>query len=145
MRLAIIISGSRRLRTDAHRDAISSYLTELILVERSAQGGYPQHVVVLHGAQKGADTIADEEARALGLDSWGVPYFRELDEPSSRFYPGGPRRNECVIGIACVLRDTGLYRVFMGAFPDVDSKGTHSAVKYAKTRRITADILKQEH
>jgi hypothetical protein len=142
-RLAIIISGSRDLYTVQHRAVIRTYLEDRALTVLRDTGLRSEHTVVLHGAQRGADAIADEEARALHLASWGVPYFNELDEPLKGFYTGGPRRNECVVDLACVLRDTGLYEVVMGAFPSAKSRGTHQAVEYANKRGITVDMRPQ--
>lgn len=135
-RLVVVVSGSRRLRTAAHRTAIHSYL------KRFWRQPFV-HVVVLHGAQAGADSIADSEAMRLGFDRLGIPYFKELDEPRRQFYPGGPKRNECVIDIARVLKDTRLYRAVMGAFPDDESTGTWRAVEYAAKHGIIADVFKQ--
>lgn len=150
-RIAIIISGSRRLRSDEHRGAIRGYLLgaaapQLSLTTKNARtiARTRSHIVVIHGAQKGADEIADEEGRSLGLDSWGIPYFGELDDPAKGLYPGGPKRNKCVVDVACVLRDTGIYRVIMGAFPDAYSRGTYSAVRYAQSCGLAVDIMKQE-
>jgi len=136
-RLVIIVSGSRRLHTREHHHAIREYIKSKLGDRRHVQ------VVVLHGAQKGADLIADEAARDLGLDSWGIPYFSELDEPSTKHFPGGPRRNECLVDVACVLRATKLYQVEMGAFPDAESRGTWHAIRYAKQNGIVAEVRKQ--
>lgn len=132
-RFAIIISGSRRLGAQPHRDAIWAALSPYKFKNA-------RHVVVLHGAQAGADEIADGYARKLAFDSVGIPYFDELDTPTQ--HPGGMARNRCVIDIGIVFLSTGLYEVDMYAFPDADSKGTWGAVRYAKSVGIEAEVAR---
>lgn len=134
-RIVVIVSGSRRLHTRRHRLAIGEYLEQFNDYEKHS------HVIVLHGAQRGADLMAESKARSLNYETLGVPYFDELDDRKKKEYPGGSTRNRCIIDVACVFKRTGLYRVVMGAFPDAQSTGTWHAVRYAEHKGITPEII----
>lgn len=126
-RYAIIISGSRRLRYGKH------YLVMLHILEQYADA---EQVIVIHGAQEGADMIADDAAKDMDFARLPIPYFGHLGKA------GGPARNRCIIDTAVTLGKHG-YIVKMHALPDAQSRGTHDAVAYAKTVGVFAEVHPQ--
>lgn len=116
--MKILITGSRD-----HND--------LRLIEKEILneiGNYQDEVFIIHGAAKGADTIADTLAKAYG---WTLMIF-----PANwkRFgAAAGPRRNELML-------DTAKPDVVL-AFPLSNSKGTHHCVNAALKRNIRVKVI----
>lgn len=101
MSRTIVVTGSRAW-TD--RETIRAWLARL-----------PRGTVIAHGAAQGADTIADEVARELGLETVPYPVDKHLD---GLWPAAGPRRN------GRMLRDAEPIRVL--AFPTASRENKRS-------------------
>mgnify|MGYP001597423405 CR=1 FL=1 len=86
----------------------------------------PKDSIVIHGGAQGADSIADEIAKTLGLE---VEVFPADWENLGR--AAGPIRNRTMI-------DTMPERVY--AYLILPSKGTAHAIKYAKLAGLDVRI-----
>lgn len=83
--------------------------------------------IVVHGACRGADTLADEIARELG---WPVEQHPADWDTHGR--AAGPTRNRAMVAIgADVCR----------AFARCDSRGTHGTVALARTAGIPVELV----
>lgn len=91
----------------------------------------PELITIVHGAAVGADTIADEEAKALGYTREPYPIPKEEWRPPHLHgvidYSVGPRRNQRML-------DTGVDLVL--AFPHGISKGTRGCMKMAGKMKL---------
>lgn len=114
----IIVCGSRGW-TD--REAIRSFLTE--------QDREHEHVVVVHGAAPGADRIAGEEAKRLGL---------KVEEHPAQWAMHGRRagllRNERMLALGCT-------RVV--AFWDGESRGTEHMIRKAREAHAWVTVVRE--
>lgn len=126
MRWVVIVTGSRRLAGAEAFDLIRSDLQ----VYRGAE-----HIIVLHGAQEGADLMARDAARALGFDELGIPYF------GHRGKAGGPARNRCVVDVGVTFRKHD-YGLRLHGYPDAESVGTHQCIAYAKSHGVEHKVTK---
>ncbi len=88
------------------------------------------HVLVIHGAQTGADQVAMAQAALKGWSEIGIPYFDELG------VEGGGQRDKCLVQLLKVLRDHGRYTALVWAFPDDRSIGTRRTIALAKQARF---------
>ncbi len=90
----------------------------------------PRDVLVIHGAARGADRIADQCARKLGLQVRPVP--ADWDKQGKA---AGPLRNKKMIA----MKPDGVL-----AFHDdlVRSKGTRNCVKLAQKEGIPVTVIK---
>lgn len=124
----LLITGSRDW-TDV--DAIRRVLQQL-----------PPGSVVIHGAQRGADTIADVQAKALGLTPlpyparWDVhdPEFCRCPSPRPRTCNGaGRERNQRMLDEGRPTRAV--------AFPLPSSRGTRDMVRRLKAAGVPVEIV----
>lgn len=104
------------------RDWIDSEVIRLALSQ------LPADTVIRHGAARGADRIADEIARELGLKTWA--FVAEWD----RLGRGAGRvRNLAML-------DTQPIPSLVLAFPTKASRGTWHTVREAKKRGIPVSV-----
>lgn len=91
----------------------------------------PVGTIVVHGACRGADEIADEEAKKLGFGVLPYPYIRSLGKA------GGPVRNQKMLD---ENRDITRCLAF---HPNLDnSKGTADMVRRCWVRGVPVEIVK---
>jgi hypothetical protein len=118
-RLVVLVSGSRDWEDDA---ALAAVLREL---ER-----LPKHAIIVHGAQRGIDTVADAIARLLGLEVRPYP----ADWGAFGRAAGMIRNVE--------MFDKERPNLFLGFHPHInESKGTGGAYKIALKRGIKAQLF----
>jgi len=125
-RWAIIVTGSRRL----------GYSKLKAVLDVLAEYADAEHVIVIHGAQRGADDLARDAAAELGYDSIGIPYFGDLG------VRGGPARNRCIVDVGVTLRSHG-YKLRAHGFPDSESRGTYDCLDYARTKDVDCQVHPQ--
>ena len=109
---AVIVTGSRDW-TDT--DAIRIALQEL-----------PQGSIVIHGAQRGADTIAGRIAKTMGHTV--EPCHAAWTRLGRR---AGPLRNRAMVQRLEALREAG-GDCYVLAFPLPESKGTRNCIEQAR-------------
>lgn len=116
--MRILVTGSREW---ADATAIRSALAEA----GRAAGVHPRDVVVVHGAARGADSLADRVARDLGCR---VEAHR-VDDADWRRYgrSAGHRRNADMVRLGADL---------CLAFPIGESKGTRGCIAMAQAAGI---------
>ena len=90
--------------------------------------------VVIHGAARGADTLAEDWAR-----SHEVPYYGYPAKWKSHGKKAGPIRNQQMLGVIEGLRASG-HDVTVLAFPLPNSKGTHHMVAIARAGEPPFDV-----
>jgi hypothetical protein len=115
---AVIVTGDREW---ADPDCIYLVLSQ-----------YAPGTILIHGDAAGADTVAHQYARSLGLIETRVPY------PRFGGRAGGPIRNRVMLMMLLGLRDHGGYTIRVEAFhPDLRaSKGTRDMIAQA----LEADV-----
>jgi hypothetical protein len=86
-------------------------------------------VVIVHGAARGADRIADEEARALGFDV--EPHPADWRRYGKR---AGPIRNALMLSLGCS-------RVI--AFWDGYSRGTEHMIRIARESEARVTVIRE--
>ena len=123
MTRAILITGSRDW-TDRAR------IRRVLANEASRPGA-----IVIHGAAGGADTIADEEARALGMVVERYPADWKRHRKA-----GGPIRNGVMLARLLALRDEGA-SVAVYAFPLPGSVGTHDMIERARRAGVDVEVV----
>jgi hypothetical protein len=114
-RVAVVVTGSRDW-TDVQR--IRRVLAEL-----------PPRSIVIHGAQRGADTIAGDVAKELGHEVEPYP----VDD--WRVENAGPARNARMISRLRELRRAGA-ECYVLAFPLPQSTGTPNCMRLARRARF---------
>lgn len=92
---------------------------------------YPAGTIVLHGAARGADSIAADLSREFGHNHWPLPYFGDLGKA------GGHARNKCLLNLLCTLEGSG-FDCSVEAFPMGDSPGTRGCIQTAKVMASTS-------
>jgi hypothetical protein len=125
-RWCVIVTGSRRL----------GYAKLPAVVNVLARYSDAEHVVVLHGAYRGADDLARDAAAELGFADLGIPYFGHLGTK------GGQPRNRCLVDAGVTLHVHG-YKLRLHAFPDEDSVGTWGCVRYAESKGVECEVHRQ--
>jgi len=110
----VIFSGSRDFRT---REPVREILEALI-----RRLGDPNELVVVHGAARGLDTIAGEEAARLGVSTESHP--ADWDEYGKA---AGPMRNSHMVKLGADL---------LVAFPLPGGSGTLDCMKKALNSEI---------
>jgi hypothetical protein len=124
---AILITGSR---AHTNRKLIRSVL-EWYVAE-------PGGAIVIHGNARGADSIADEEAKKLGLATLAVPAnWNEHGKAA------GPIRNGSMVDLLVMFKREG-YDCFVHAFPLKNSIGTHNCIRQAIGAGFRVDIHTSE-
>lgn len=109
-RICILVTGSRGW-TD--REAIHNRL-------RVYKPGRAS--VLLHGAARGADALANEVGNSLGFIVEPTPYFETLGKA------GGPSRNALLVDKLCCYGRHG-YELFVEAFLLPSSVGTRDCLR----------------
>lgn len=118
-RFAVIICGSRHWDD---RATIAAFVRRL-----------PAGTLILHGdCPSGADRLADEECRAIGLPVWPMAFFYEKGRK------GGPLRNAAMLRVLLSLRDSG-YRCGVAAFP-LGGPGTRDMTQRADRAGVPVEI-----
>lgn len=121
--LRILITGSRRLTDPAPiRRKIIGFLAELQLDPVRDPSFAHARVVIVHGAQRGADELAAKVARELG--------FTPEAHPAEKFGPWpqcGPKRNTHMVSLGARI---------CFAFPCEKSTGTWDCVMKAVRAHI---------
>jgi hypothetical protein len=122
MRHAVLITGDRRWEDRA--------------VIRETLRGLAADTVVIHGACRGADELAGEEAERRGLPVVEVPYIGSLGRA------GGPVRNRLMLDMLLGLAGRG-YAVSVLAFHAdlTTSRGTASMVRLAERERVAVRVI----
>ena len=125
-RLAIVVTGSRNLGDGS--------LVMEALVDLAARTVHDDTPLVIHGAARGADTLAGVVANRLG---WNV-----LPMPAQWGKHGrqaGPVRNAHMADVAAALRECG-YTVRGLAFPAPDSKGTRDMMSRLDVVQVPYEV-----
>lgn len=112
-RTALLVTGSRAWRDWS--------------VIRQRLSIYPRGTILLHGAARGADTIADRIGLSLGFNVWPLPYFGDLKRA------GGHKRNHCLVELLGDLYFAG-FRCYVEAFPIGDSPGTRGCLTFVERK-----------
>jgi YspA, cpYpsA-related SLOG family len=89
----------------------------------------PKHAVVIHGGQRGADTIAGRVAHDLGLHVAGLPWRPDLYGKGA-----GPKRNDALMA----LMPTVGY-----AYPLPQSRGTWDMVRKLKLANVPVFVANE--
>ena len=92
------------------------------IAERVAS--YPEDTIIIHGACRGADLIAQACAVRLGYTIVPVPYFHWMGKR------GGPERNRAMLEILLAYKSLDK-RVAVEAFP-LNGPGTQNMIDLAK-------------
>ena len=105
----VVVAEARRAEAADERRAIEM-----------AIGDLPEGTLVIHGAARGADTMASQEAQRRKLPVASVPYFGHLGGR------GGPERNEAMIAMLQGLAAAGWKVKVVGFIPEhaVQQTGT---------------------
>lgn len=93
--------------------------------------------VLLHGAARGADELANEVGSSLGFLVEPTPYFEALGRA------GGPRRNALLLDKLCCYGRHG-YELFVEAFLLPSSVGTRDMLKRVELVRGDLQITVHE-
>lgn len=125
---AVIVTGDRHATPEKWDYAIGYALTSL-------QDGD----IVIHGAARGIDTLADGTAKALNLDTAPVP----ADWSKGR--KAGPLRNAQMLADLMRLEEGG-YEIEVWAFhDDIDnSKGTKDMVRQARAAGVPVTVYRSD-
>ena len=119
--LAILVSGSRHAVLDDHGQTVLEALEDVI--------GKRRGVLIVHGAAKGVDGIADYLAYRKGWHT--LPMYAQWNGLG----PGaGPMRNRGMVRVCAELRHTG-WDVEVLAFPAANTRsvGTENLMSEAKS------------
>jgi hypothetical protein len=93
----------------------------------------PRTTTLIHGAQRGLDTIFGKLGTELGFTVLPVPYFSELGNR------GGTARNELMLEILIAYRKFR-FRTYVEAFPLPESVGTIRCIDSARLDRFDVHV-----
>ena len=122
--MRLLVSGGRKYMD---YDKILSALVEL--------GGKEGIEVLIHGAARGADSLAKKAAKVLGIPNLPFPVTDEDWRLYGKF--AGPMRNQKML-------DEG-HPDFLIAFPDSDSRGTWDMIYRAKAAGLKLRVYSGEN